>query len=107
MVCTLFWIYQTIGKEKITEINVGHKLNEFRSKQPLFKGDSFHPVVGFGPHGAIVHYHATVQSDSEIEPDNLLLIDSGGQYLDGTTDITRTISLGCVSKNKKKISQPA
>jgi Xaa-Pro aminopeptidase len=102
MVYSLFWIYQYIENEKITEISVGNKLHEYRSKQPLFKDDSFHPVVGFGPHGAIVHYHATIQSDIVIEPDNLLLIDSGGQYLDGTTDITRTIGLGSVSQKQKE-----
>ena len=94
MVHFLCWIFQSIGKERITEISIGDKLNEFRSRQPLFKGDSFHPIAGCGPHGAIVHYHATNQTDIEIFPDNLLLIDSGGQYLDGTTDITRTICLG-------------
>ncbi|MCX6220765.1 MAG: aminopeptidase P family protein [Bacteroidia bacterium] len=94
MVYSLFWLNQVIGKENITEASVGKKLNEFRMKQPLFKGDSFHPIVGFGSHGAIVHYHATDQTNVGISPDNLLLIDSGGQYLDGTTDITRTISLG-------------
>jgi Xaa-Pro aminopeptidase len=94
MVYSLFWLYQNIGKENITEIYVGKKLNEFRKKQPLYMGESFHPVVGFGAHGAIVHYHATDQTSVGISPDNLLLMDSGGQYLDGTTDITRTIILG-------------
>ena len=94
MVYALYWLNQVIGKENVTEVSVGKKLNEFRMKQPFFMGDSFHPIVGFGAHGAIVHYHATEQTSVAISPDNLLLIDSGGQYLDGTTDITRTISLG-------------
>jgi len=102
MVNFLYWIFQSIGKEKITEISVGNKLNEFRNQQPLFQGDSFHPIAGFGPHGAIVHYHATVQTDVDINPDNLLLIDSGGQYLDGTTDITRTIGLGFATGKQKE-----
>ena len=102
IVNSLFWILHAIEKERITEISIGHKLNEFRSKQALFKGDSFHPVIGFGPHGAIVHYHATDQTDIEIKSDNLLLIDSGGQYLDGTTDITRTIGLGSVTKRQQE-----
>ncbi len=102
MVYSLFWILHAIEKERITEITIGHKLNEFRSKQALFKGDSFHPVIGFGPHGAIVHYHATAQTDIEIKSDNLLLIDSGGQYLDGTTDITRTIGLGSVTRRQQE-----
>lgn len=102
MVYSLYWILQTIEKKRITEVSVGHKLNEFRRKQALFKGDSFHPIVGFGPHGAIVHYHATDQTDIEIKSDNLLLIDSGGQYLDGTTDITRTIGLGSITKRQQE-----
>ncbi len=102
MVHFLYWIFQSIGKERITEISAGNKLNEFRSRQPLFKGDSFHPIAGFGPHGAIVHYHATSRTDMEILPDNLLLIDSGGQYLDGTTDITRTICLGKPTEKQKE-----
>jgi Xaa-Pro aminopeptidase len=102
MVYSLYWILHTFDKEVITEVSVGKKLNGFRSNQPLFKGDSFHPIVGFGPHGAIVHYHATDQSDVVIAGANLLLIDSGGQYLDGTTDITRTICLGAISKKQKE-----
>jgi Xaa-Pro aminopeptidase len=98
----LFWLYHTIGKETITEVSIGQKLYEFRSKQQLFKGDSFHPIAGFGSHGAIVHYHATIQTNAEIQSDNLLLIDSGGQYLDGTTDLTRTICLGTATQNQKE-----
>lgn len=101
MVYALHRISRAIGKENITEVKVGQIMNEYRSKQSQFKGDSFHPIVGFGPHGAIVHYHATNQSDSLIEPDNILLIDSGGQYLDGTTDITRTISTGTATKKQR------
>ncbi len=102
MVYALYWLNQIVGKEKITEVSVGKKLNEFRMQQPLFMGDSFHPIVGFGTHGAIVHYHATDQTSVDISPDNLLLIDSGGQYLDGTTDITRTISLGTPAKKQRE-----
>jgi Xaa-Pro aminopeptidase len=102
MVYSLFWIYQNIDKEVITEISLGKKLKEFRSRQPHFKGESFHPIVGYGSHGAIVHYHATQESNRIINPDNLLLIDSGGQYLDGTTDITRTISIGSPSQKQKE-----
>ena len=102
LVRSLFWINHILGKEVITEISVGIKLNEFRSRQPNFMGDSFHPIVGFGAHGAIVHYHATPDSDYVLNRDNLLLIDSGGQYLDGTTDLTRTIALGSVTQNQKE-----
>ncbi len=98
----LFWLFQNIGKESITEISIGQKLNEFRRKQLLFKGDSFHPIVGYGPHGAIVHYHATILTNVEIKSDNLLLLDSGGQYPDGTTDLTRTLCLGIATENQKK-----
>jgi Xaa-Pro aminopeptidase len=102
MANSLFWLFQSIGKEKITEISVGQKLNEFRLSQALSQGDSFHPIIGYGPHGAIVHYHATNQTNLDILPDNLLLIDSGGQYLDGTTDLTRTISLGIPTQNQRE-----
>lgn len=101
MVNSIFWIIHNIDKELITERTIGKKLNEFRSLQPLFKGDSFHPIVGYGAHGAIVHYHATEKTDSTVLTDNLLLIDSGGQYLDGTTDITRTIALGLPTQEQK------
>jgi len=102
MVNSLYWLNKNIGKEKITEVSFGNKLSDFRREQDLFKGDSFHPIVGFGPHGAIVHYHATNQTDTEINSNNLLLIDSGGQYLDGTTDITRTVSFGVASEKQKE-----
>jgi len=102
MVNFLFWITQIIGKQIITEISVGNKLHEYRAQQPHFRGDSFHPIIGFGAHGAIVHYHATNLTDFEICKDNILLIDSGGQYLDGTTDITRTICLGNATVKQKK-----
>jgi Xaa-Pro aminopeptidase len=102
MVNFLYWISHTINKERITEISAGEKVAEFRAMQPLFKGESFHPIVGFGPHGAIVHYHATTATDSVIDADNLLLVDSGGQYWDGTTDITRTISTGIPSEKQRE-----
>lgn len=102
MVYALFWISRTIGNQNLTEMVVGDKFTEFRSKQPFFKGNSFQPIVGFGPHGAIIHYHATKSTNSEIKSDNLLLIDSGGQYFDGTTDITRTICFGAATDRQKK-----
>ncbi len=102
LVNSIFWIIQSVNKDVITEVSVGHKLNEFRGRQPLYKGESFHPIVSFGDHGAIVHYHATHQTDRIIKADNILLIDSGGQYLDGTTDITRTITMGSVTVQQKE-----
>lgn len=80
--------------EPLTEIDVADILRKYRSEQPLFFDESFGTIAGYGPHGAIVHYEATPETNSVIRTGNLLLIDSGAQYLDGTTDITRTISLG-------------
>lgn len=79
---------------KTTELDVADILTKYRSRQPLYFDESFETIAGYGPHGAIVHYSATEESSVEIGTDSLLLIDSGAQYLDGTTDITRTIALG-------------
>ncbi|HZK94136.1 MAG TPA: aminopeptidase P family protein [Prolixibacteraceae bacterium] len=97
MVNFLYWFEQQFRKEKITELSVGEELRKFRSEQTNFMGESFSPIVSFGPHGAIVHYNATPESDIEIKPDGILLFDTGGQYLDGTTDITRTVATGKVT----------
>lgn len=78
----------------LTEMEVGRILSRYRSRQPLYFDDSFATIAGFREHGAIVHYEADEASDVVLEPSGLLLIDSGAQYLDGTTDITRTVSLG-------------
>jgi Xaa-Pro aminopeptidase len=80
--------------ETVTEIDVAKLATKFRSESPLYYDDSFGTIAGFGPHGAIVHYEATPETNATLSPDNLLLVDSGAQYLDGTTDITRTVSLG-------------
>ncbi len=80
--------------EKMTEISISDMLTDLRSRQDLYFDNSFDTIAGFRDHGAIVHYTATEATDVELQPDGLLLIDSGAQYLDGTTDITRTISLG-------------
>ena len=101
MINFLYWFDQNFGKENITELTVGEKLKAFRSEQALFKGESFSPIIGFGPHGAIVHYCATPETEVEIQPDGILLFDSGGHYLDGTTDITRTISTGQVTSQQQ------
>ncbi len=101
MVNFLYWFEKQFGKEKITELSVGEKLREFRSEQINFKGESFSPIVSFGPHGAIVHYNATPETDIEIQPDGILLFDTGGQYLDGTTDITRTIATGKITSKQQ------
>lgn len=84
-----------------TEINVAEILHKFRSQQDLYFDESFDTIAGYGPHGAIVHYSATPETDIPIKTDNLLLIDSGGQYLDGTTDITRTMIFGLPSERQR------
>ncbi len=80
--------------ERLTEMSIAEILTDLRSKQDLYFDNSFETIAGFRSHGAIVHYEATPATDAVLEPDGLLLIDSGAQYLDGTTDITRTITLG-------------
>jgi Xaa-Pro aminopeptidase len=97
----LFWLKSNIGKTKITEYEIGRKLAEFRSKQSNFKGESFTPIVGYKSHGAIVHLSVGPDDAFPVEPDGILLFDSGGQYLDGTTDITRTVAVGQVSEQQK------
>jgi Xaa-Pro aminopeptidase len=97
----LFWLKSNIGKTKITEYEIGRKLAEFRSKQSNFKGESFPPIVGYKSHGAIVHLNVGPEDAFSVEPEGILLFDSGGQYLDGTTDITRTVALGPVTEQQK------
>lgn len=87
---------------RLTEVGVSEILTKYRSKQPLYFDESFETIAGYGPHGAIVHYSATAESDVEIVGENLLLIDSGAQYLDGTTDITRTISMGKTTDQQRR-----
>lgn len=95
MVRSLMEIENMLAEGKqLTEIGVAEILTKHRSAQELYFDESFDTIAGYGPHGAIVHYSATPASNATIHPDNLLLIDSGANYLDGTTDITRTISLG-------------
>lgn len=97
----LFWLKSNIGKTVITEFEIGRKLAEFRSKQINFKGESFPPIVGYKSHGAIVHLSVGPDDAFSVEPEGILLFDSGGQYLDGTTDITRTVSVGPVTEQQK------
>ncbi len=94
MVKWIKWTLENVPKGGQTELSLSKKLEEFRAKQPLFKGISFESIMGYAHHGAIVHYDPTPETDIPVKPEGLLLIDSGGQYLDGTTDITRTIPLG-------------
>jgi len=98
----LYWLKNNLNKEKITEYSAGEKLNEFRSEQEDFMGDSFNPIFGYKAHGAIVHYSAHSENSFILEDEGLLLFDSGGQYLHGTTDITRTIALGKITEKQKR-----
>jgi len=102
MVGFLQWLDQNVGKITITEYDVVEKLNEFRSKQSDFQGDSFYPIVGLNANGAIVHRSVTPETAAEIKAKGVLLVDSGGQYLGGTTDITRTIALSEPSERLKR-----
>ncbi|GAB0090645.1 hypothetical protein DMENIID0001_053890 [Sergentomyia squamirostris] len=90
----LHWLNVTVGTEQITEMSGASKLQEFRSDQDNFKGLSFGSISGFGPNAAVVHYKPTEETNLEITTEGIYLIDSGGQYDDGTTDVTRTIHLG-------------
>lgn len=90
------------GNEPLTEIDVANILLRNRQKSEMFFDTSFDTIAGFGPHGAIVHYSATPESNSTLSPDNLLLIDSGANYFDGTTDITRTIALGNPTETQRR-----
>ena len=95
------WLEENVDSEVLTEVTVDKKLYEFRSQQENFIGESFGTIAGYGPHGAIVHYSATDESASTLKPEGIFLLDSGGQYLDGTTDITRTVALGKVTDKQK------
>ena len=98
-----FWLEkQMAAGEKVTELSASHKLTELRSEQPLYVMDSFASISSYGPHGAVVHYSPTPETDTELKPDNLYLLDSGAQYLAGTTDITRTIALCEPTEQMKK-----
>ena len=103
MVKFLCWLKQAMKSGNYpTEIDVDHKLTALRAEQPLFRDISFDTIAGYGPHGAIVHYEATPETDVKLEPKGLLLLDSGAQYQDGTTDITRTIALGPLTESEKR-----
>ena len=96
----IYWLKQCVGKTTLTEISVADKLESFRKEQENFKGISFDTIAGYKEHGAIIHYSATKETNLEIKPKSFLLVDSGGQYLEGTTDITRTIAMGELSQKE-------
>ena len=99
----LKWLKPAVEAGGQTEMSVDEKLTSLRAEQPLYRDISFDTIAGYEAHGAIVHYEATPETDMALEPHGLLLLDSGAQYLDGTTDITRTIALGPVTEEQKKI----
>jgi len=89
-----YWLERNSGSEQLTELSLAEKLNVLRSEQENYLGPSFSTIVAFNEHGALPHYSASPESDFVIGTEGILLVDSGGQYLDGTTDITRTIAFG-------------
>ena len=103
MVKFLKWLDENIGKQTLTEISVSDKLERLRAEQPLYRGLSFDTIAGYEAHGAIVHYEATPETDAALQASGLLLLDSGAQYQDGTTDITRTVALGLLTDEQRRV----
>lgn len=103
MVKFLKWLKPAVEAGGQTEISIDEKLTSLRAEQKLFRDISFDTIAGYAQHGAIVHYEATPETDVVLKPEGLILIDSGAQYQDGTTDITRTIALGAVSEEMKHV----
>ena len=101
MVKFLHWLKPAVEAGGQTEISIDRKLTALRAEQDLYRGLSFDTIAAYGPHGAIVHYEATPETDAVLEPKGLLLLDSGAQYQDGTTDITRTIALGALTDEER------
>jgi Xaa-Pro aminopeptidase len=101
MVKFLRWIKAAVPRGGQTELSIDEKLTALRAEHPYFRGISFDTIAGYRAHGAIVHYEATPETDVPLKPEGMLLLDSGAQYLDGTTDITRTIVLGPVTDEEK------
>ena len=103
MVKFLKWLVPAVEAGGQTEISIDRKLTSLRAEQDLFRDISFDTIAGYQAHGAIVHYEASPETDAPLKPEGLLLLDSGAQYQDGTTDITRTIALGPVTEEMKHI----
>ena len=102
MVKFIKWLKDNLGKEEMTETSVANELLGFRAEGENFKGESFRTIAGYKDHAAMMHYSATEESEYTLKEEGLLLIDSGGQYYDGTTDITRTFVLGDVTEEEKR-----
>jgi Xaa-Pro aminopeptidase len=103
MVKFLSWLKPAVEAGGQTEISIDKKLTSLRAEQPLYRDISFDTIAGYQAHGAIVHYEATPETDMPLKPEGFLLLDSGAQYLDGTTDITRTIALGPLTEEQKRV----
>lgn len=101
MVKFLYWLYNAVPKGGVTELSAAEKAEQFRSEQKLYQGPSFETIAAYKEHGAIVHYAPSPETDVELKPEGIFLFDSGGQYLDGTTDITRTVALGDPTSEQK------
>ncbi|MDD4970898.1 MAG: aminopeptidase P family protein [Paludibacter sp.] len=95
------WLEENLKTGNLSEMSVSEKLRQFRSEQENFVGESFGTIAGYAAHGAIVHYSATPETDAKLKAENIFLLDSGGQYFDGTTDITRTVALGTPTAQQK------
>ena len=105
MVRFMAWLERSMAEDRtdITEMEADRQLTALRSEHPDFLGLSFETIAAYGPHGAIVHYEATPETDARLEPHGLLLLDSGGQYTCGTTDITRTVALGTPTPEERRV----
>lgn len=102
MVKFLYWLTHSVGKKELDEYAIGKKLRDFRAQGENFVGESFSSIVGYKGNGAIIHYSAKSEGSAKVKPEGSILVDSGGQYLEGTTDITRTFPLGKVSDEFKE-----
>lgn len=98
----LHWLKQNIGRIPITEISAAECLEQFRKEQRHYLQPSFDPIAAYGSHSAVVHYSATPESNAELRPEGFLLLDTGGQYLEGTTDVTRTVALGPITDTMRR-----
>ena len=98
----LCWLDKAVPEGNVTELSAAEKLEEFRREQENYMGQSFEPIIGYGAHGAIIHYSATEESNVTLKPEGFVLMDTGGQYLEGTTDVTRTVALGVLTDEQKK-----
>lgn len=98
----LYWFHNMLGKQKLTELDVAEYLYHMRKEQQGFLEESFESIVAYGKNGAVIHYSPNLDSNTEIKEDSFLLMDTGGHYLEGTTDITRTIACGNITKQQKR-----